>query len=293
MTGRPAGEADSRPLIVLGERQWILQDGPNVIGRSDLADIRIEARGVSRRHACITVSGGRATIEDLHSKNGTFLADAPVTTPLALTEGDVIGLGRQLEVVFRQSADEGTKTDTRSGAAGERALFRREGELWTVVFDGETARLREVKGFTDLVRLLAAPDSDVHCLELADRAAEPAGHDAVLDDRARREIGARAADLQREIEDADAAHDLGRAERAREELDRLVDVLTGAFGLRGRPRGLGSAVERARSTVTWRLRSAIKRIAAAHPPLGRHLENAVRTGYFCSYRPERQVVWTL
>jgi hypothetical protein len=64
-------------------------------------------------------------------------------------------------------------------------------------------------------------------------------------------------------------------------------------GLRGRPRRLGSPAERARSAVTWRIRSAIRKIAAAHPRLGRHLDNAVRTGHFCAYQPEQLVGWYL
>jgi hypothetical protein len=47
----------------------------------------------------------------------------------------------------------------------------------------------------------------------------------------------------------------------------------------------------ARAAVTWRIRAAIKRISAVHPELARHLPNAVRTGTWCSYRPERAVVW--
>ena len=174
-----------------------------------------------------------------------------------------------------------------------RAVFRRDGELWTAAFEGQTVRLVEVKGFADLARLLAQPGVEVHCLELADRPAEASPGDVVLDDRARREIRARAVELQREIDDADAAHDLGRAERAREELDQLVDSLAGAIGLRGRARGLGSPAERARSAVTWRIRSAIKKVAAAHPRLGRHLDNAVRTGHFCVYQPEAAIDWLL
>jgi hypothetical protein len=45
--------------------------------------------------------------------------------------------------------------------------------------------------------------------------------------------------------------------------------------------------------VTWRLRSAIKKIGAAHPALGKHLSNSVRTGSFCAYGPETSVVWRL
>lgn len=180
-----------------------------------------------------------------------------------------------------------------AASAAQRPSFVREGELWTVAYAGETVRLGDAKGFGDLVVLLARPGADVHCLELAGREAEPRGADPLLDERARREIRGRIAELEERIEEADAAGDTGRAEQAREELDQLVTSLAGALGLGGRPRRAGSAVERARTTVTWRIRSAIRKIGAAHAPLGRHLENAVRTGTRCVYQPETPVEWRL
>jgi TolB-like protein len=174
-----------------------------------------------------------------------------------------------------------------------RAAFRRDGSLWTMAFAGLSVQLTHQKGFLDLAQLLARPGNEMHCLELADRPAETSGEALVLDDRARRELKARARDLQQEIDAADAAHDTGRAERAREELDQIVEHLSGALGLGGRARPLGSAAERARSAVTWRIRNAIRKIASAHPRLGRHLENGVRTGTFCVYEPETPTAWSL
>jgi hypothetical protein len=274
-------------------RTWALADGEHVLGRGDEATIRLAAPGLSRRHARIVVRHGQATLEDLASKNGTFCGDDPVTSPRVLRDGDVIHLGRRVRLVFQRPGADLTETETPGAIGAARAAFRKDGELWTAAFEGQTVRLVEVKGFVDLARLLARPGVEVHCLELADRPAEVSAGDVVLDERARREIRARAAELQHEIDDADAAHDLGRAERAREELDRLVDTLTGAVGLGGRARGLGSPAERARSAVTWRIRSAIKKVAAAHPRLGRHLDNAVRTGHFCVYQPEQPIDWLL
>jgi TolB-like protein/tetratricopeptide (TPR) repeat protein len=173
------------------------------------------------------------------------------------------------------------------------ATFRREGPFWTLAFEGLAVQLTNQKGFQDLARLLARPGEETHCLELADRPADAGGRAPVLDERARREIQARVRELQHQIDSADALHDTARAERAREELDQIVELLSGALGLRGRSRQLGSVAERARSAVTWRIRSAIKKIAAAHPRLGRHLENAVRTGTFCAYRPEAPLNWAL
>ncbi len=173
------------------------------------------------------------------------------------------------------------------------ARFSREGGVWTLAFQGQAVQLTHQKGFGDLARLLQRPRVEMHCLELADRPAEPVGTTPVLDDRARREVQARARELQREIDEADAAHDLARAERAREELDQIVELVSGALGLGGRSRALGSVAERARSAVTWRIRNGIKKISKAHPRLGRHLENAVRTGTFCVYEPEAPIEWAL
>ncbi len=172
------------------------------------------------------------------------------------------------------------------------ARFRHDGDAWSLTFSGLSVQLTHQKGFKDLMRLLQQPGVEVHCLELADRPAETAEGAPVLDDRARHEVQARVRELQQEIDEADAAHDLARGERAREELDRIVELLSGALGLGGRSRTLGSAAERARSAVTWRIRNAIKKIGQAHPRLGRHLENAVRTGTFCVYQPEVAVDWT-
>jgi TolB-like protein/tetratricopeptide (TPR) repeat protein len=173
------------------------------------------------------------------------------------------------------------------------ATFRRDGSLWTLAFGGFSVQLTHQKGFLDLAQLLARPGTELHCLELAERPAETGGDVPVLDERARRELKARVRELQREIDESDAAHDVGRAERAREELDQIVEHLSGALGLGGRARPLGSAAERARSAVTWRIRNSIKKIASAHSRLGRHLENSVRTGTFCVYEPETPSNWVL
>lgn len=42
-----------------------------------------------------------------------------------------------------------------------------------MAFEGLVAQLTEVKGFHDLVTLLAQPHKEIHCLELAGRTAEP------------------------------------------------------------------------------------------------------------------------
>ena len=98
-------------------------------------------------------------------------------------------------------------------------------------------------------------------------------------------------DLQADIDAAEAHNDYTRADRARAELDTLVDHLTAALGLGGRSRQGGGTAERARSAVTQRIRSTIRRLGEAHPELGRHLEASITTGTYCVYRPEHPVDW--
>jgi hypothetical protein len=115
----------------------------------------------------------------------------------------------------------------------------------------------------------------------------------LLDARARAEYRRRLAELEDDLADAERCADLGRAERAAAERDFLAAELAAALGLDGRPRRAGDAAERARKAVTARIRLTIGRIGAEHPELGRHLENSLRTGTFCAYRPEGKVVWSV
>ncbi|MGH9232884.1 MAG: ATP-binding protein, partial [Acidimicrobiales bacterium] len=161
---------------------------------------------------------------------------------------------------------------TGNGVPSRSASLTREGATWAVSYAGRTVRLRDSKGLRDLAVLLARPGEDVHCLDLM------GGHDVgsepgpALDQQARRAYEARIRDLQDEIDEARAANDPLRAERAETELDALVQQLSEAFGLSGRSRATGSATERARSAVGWRIRAALRHVQEAHPDLGRHLK---------------------
>ena len=89
------------------------------------------------------------------------------------------------------------------------------------------------------------------------------------------------------------SHDIERSTRLAAERDALIDELTSAAGLGGRPRRLGDVTERARTTVTARIRDAIGRIERVHPELGRHLRASIVTGARCSYRPAETVRWSI
>ncbi len=63
------------------------------IGRSPTNSIRIEDTFASAEHALIALRSGTWWLEDRQSRNGTSLNDMPVTEPLIITDGDVVGIG--------------------------------------------------------------------------------------------------------------------------------------------------------------------------------------------------------
>jgi DNA-binding winged helix-turn-helix (wHTH) protein len=77
-----------------------LQDGAWVLGRDPEADVFIDMSNVSRRHARVLVDGEKATIEDLGSKNGTFVRGVRIASPTPLSGGDEIHLGA-VRLLFR------------------------------------------------------------------------------------------------------------------------------------------------------------------------------------------------
>jgi DNA-binding winged helix-turn-helix (wHTH) protein len=89
-----------------------LLQGSNVIGRTDDADIRIDKTEVSRCHATITIQGTTAVIEDLGSKNGTFVNGRQLDGPTTLTNGDEIWIGRSVARMRFLIEGEPTKTET-------------------------------------------------------------------------------------------------------------------------------------------------------------------------------------
>ena len=81
-----------------------------MIGRSADCRLTIDSPRVSRRHARIFVAGGQATIEDLGSKNGTFLGARRIERPTRLADGDHVIVGPALLVFRADASQDATKT---------------------------------------------------------------------------------------------------------------------------------------------------------------------------------------
>jgi DNA-binding winged helix-turn-helix (wHTH) protein len=85
---RPPGEQDPPARLIWEDSVLPLQPGDNLLGRAEEATVRVEAPGVSRRHARIVITGDHVTIEDLGSKNGTFVGERRLDGPAPLRDGD-------------------------------------------------------------------------------------------------------------------------------------------------------------------------------------------------------------
>jgi hypothetical protein len=112
-----------------------------------------------------------------------------------------------------------------------------------------------------------------------------AGGDPVLDEAAKAAFRRRLSQLDEDIGWSTERGDSVRAELARTEREALLHELKAAAGLHGRDRRLGDTAERARKTVSSRIRDTIGRIRRHQPELADHLQATVSTGIWCCYQP--------
>jgi DNA-binding winged helix-turn-helix (wHTH) protein len=116
--GSAAGErapspapARARARLVGKDHEFVLGEGVHVLGRDEGAAVRAEGGGVSRQHARLAIEGDVATLEDLGSKNGTFVGDERLASPRVLREGDEIRLGQAVRLVYYKAEEDETKTE--------------------------------------------------------------------------------------------------------------------------------------------------------------------------------------
>ena len=263
---------------------WLLQ----AVGDLDAADSSF--RAAAEQNGRI---GARSWLAQARADHGRLLLErgAPGDRDEA---AHLLGLARAAaNEIGLATLDIGSIGESRSAPLA-RASFRREGMVWELAYAERTVQLPDARGLRDIGYLLARRGEVVSVLELAGEPGVGASGDrgdAALDDRARREIRAALRRLDDAEAEADAAGDGERAALVREERQKLAEAVSRDLGLGGRSRRVGDPVERARKTVSVRIRRTIAAIERAHPELGRHLERSIDTGTWCAYRPAEPVDW--
>ncbi|MBC6457389.1 ATP-binding protein [Actinomadura sp. HBU206391] len=244
-----------------------------------LDEVGREAAEIGMRHIVERVKNIRAGAEPAGAEGSTASADVPAASAAgsaASTASAVAADGRQ---------------------AGE---FRFDGQVWSLRYGGRGVHMPDAKGLHDLHLLLGRPGTDIPAVQLLNPeggaivvAARRMGGDDVLDDEAKAQYRRRLTRLDEEIDRATELGDDRRAAEYDREREALLDELRAAAGLAGRTRRLGDEAERARKTVTARIRDTLRKLDERHPELAAHLRATVSTGATCAYRPDGETTWRL
>lgn len=191
-------------------------------------------------------------------------------------------------------------TASRETAGGE-AVFRNEGDFWTIGYLDHSLRLRDMRGLHYIAYLLEHPNERFHVRDLvaivggdalsattAKPRIHPERRDAapMLDHKAKADYRARLSELRADLDEAERMNDGGHAERIRQEIEFVSDELSSAVGLAGRDRKMSDEAERARLRIGKRIRSALSAIREHDPSLGHHFTTCIHTGYYCGYTPD-------
>jgi hypothetical protein len=201
-------------------------------------------------------------------------------------------------------------------------VFRNEGEFWRITFKGDSITLKDVKGLSYIACLLSTPEKEFHVFELITEvegmpAAEPneayskmspeqldnehnltfslpddAGDE--IDLQTKNEILTRLKGLHEDFVEAKKNNDLGLMSKYKEEIEYLKSYISHGYSTKkGKSRKAADSADKARKAVTMSIRRSLDKIQHDHPSLGRHLDNAIQRGLYCSYSPEAPIEWSL
>jgi len=91
-----------------------LKNGENFLGRSASCEIEIDDPSISRRHAVVTVNGGRIFVKDLGSRNHTFVGKQTLLAEAEIQLDTVLRFGN-VEAQLIQRAASGRQKASRLG----------------------------------------------------------------------------------------------------------------------------------------------------------------------------------
>lgn len=101
--------------LVQARRSVPIDAGETIVGRDPGSPVYIDDPSVSRRHARLFVAAENVTVEDLESKNGTFVGSTRVERAVPLADGDVLRVGSVPLTVRIFELPESTETGAEVG----------------------------------------------------------------------------------------------------------------------------------------------------------------------------------
>ncbi|MCL4796476.1 MAG: hypothetical protein KJZ84_18070 [Bryobacteraceae bacterium] len=179
--------------------------------------------------------------------------------------------------------------------ASENHVFKSDGSTWRIVYDGQSANFRPLKGFEHLRQLLKSPHLPIEALLLASPDAAnalkiQASGIPVSDPESQRWLGSRLAEMREELAELDM-----RQSARKLELEAQIPILEkhirDAENHSGQIRKVKGSAESARLSVTNAISRSTVAIRKALPALADHLEKSIRTGVQCMYTPSESINW--
>lgn len=278
MTARASGSTEEAEAYYL-----------EALKTSDVLDAAIGRADSIRMYGVALMGLG----DDKERARGSGLLETAASTYDGLGLAFMAGFTRALR--DRETGMTGSAGEDQGSSDAVSAMYRQEGEYWTIGVSQRPLRLKDSVGLRYMAQLLKNPGQEIHALDLValaeGNAADPSTRalrgdtGELLDPQAKSAYRARLTELQTELEEAEEWADDERAAHLRVEIQALTEELASAVGIGGRDRKTGSVAERARVNVTKALKATLGKISKADPDLGEHLAQSVRTGTHCAYLP--------
>src|SRR5215472_16215523 len=298
------GDPERAALAALGVNQFT-RSAPPAPNSSRSADEPSSSSAANREPPEPHAANGGSTIRDAHGekREGPLVSVAGARTPSSPSPDARGTRSSSIAESINPGELSGPQSLSQTDQIPDRT-FRREGEYWTIRYEGRVIQIKHAKGLAYIAHFLAHPGREFHVTDLvafgsgvssgvanAKTIDEPTRSDLgdvgpALDATSKSSYRQRLRDLRAELDEAISIGDAGRVERAREEIEFLSKELARAVGIGGRDRKINSEAERARLRVTNVVRSAVRKIAKEHPALGRYLALSVHTGSLCSFEPD-------
>ncbi len=205
-----------------------------------------------------------------------------------------------------------------ANVTSEGNIFRKEGQYWTIKYQGKVTRVSESTGWSYIAHLIHHAGQEFHALDLVavhkGREISSAGDQhsrmtrdelaevglsasglgnagELLDPQARQEYKRQWDDYQEELRQAKADNNIELVAQLEAAIAYLAREVSAAVGLGGRVRKAADSAERARKSISNAIKRSLDNIEHDHPALHEHLNSGIRRGTYFSYDPATSPDW--
>jgi hypothetical protein len=188
---------------------------------------------------------------------------------------------------------------TGGGDMSGACAFRRQEDVWSLMFNGKRVMLRHRLGFIYIVELLRSPQKELEAIALASPTAYAAvgmtqilsGGIEMADEQTIQQVQSTLNEKRAQLSSLTNDKNWSLKGELKEEIEKLEKYLKEAQRSESVLRKTGGTMGRARIAVTHAIRRAFRKIRTVHPELAAHLEQSIRTGSTLIYTPQELPDW--